>query len=292
MTYCQCYHRNSGYRRNSDANIRNLQRLASLSGDPRDYRAFLQARSRAGLCCNLTGWNAPLMVGLGPERCPCQMKPSLAAATSWRSPPRERIDELFPPELLEAQRDRWLRIGLATGPTDIELAQAGIRLAYETAGLPTEGLQFIWLPNPKEGAERAVELILNKKAGSQVWLQIKNQVDKQVWNQATNQVRHQVWNQVINQVYNQVGSQVWNQVFNQARNQQVCWGSHDASNLSFYDLFSYAGIRAADALRGLSWAAQATGWWWPFEKAVIVTERPTSITPTQIIYPGGWVVNR
>lgn len=74
----------------------------------------------------------------------------------------------------------------------------------------------------------------------------------------------------------QVGAQVWDQVRAQVRAQvyRAGYGQHDAGWLAFYSYFSSAGLATADRIGGL-FAISACGWWWPFEGAVILTERPT-----------------
>jgi hypothetical protein len=60
-------------------------------------------------------------------------------------------------------------------------------------------------------------------------------------------------------------------------------------------------LECVDRLEGLSVVARNAGWWWPLESAVILTERPVSLTRNPdgklhrldepaILYPDGWGV--
>jgi len=226
-----------------------------------------------------------------------------------------KITELFPEAELTQHRDHWLKIGLATGPTDWEKAERGIKLAYEAAGLSAPP-RIVKLRSPSEGAiaalglnqvEKQVKDQVSNQVKNQVWDQVKDQVSNQVWNHVWNQVWHQVrnqvwnhvWNQVSNQVSDQVRNQVWNQVWYQVKDQvgnQVgspgCYGCHDAHLLAQLSIFKT--VQETKKLEGLILLAESTGWFWPYEDLVIMTERPSRILyqndlPVFIEYPDGWI---
>ena len=78
------------------------------------------------------------------------------------------------------------------------------------------------------------------------------------------QVRAQVWAQVRDQV----GDQVY----------RAGYGSHDSGWLSFYSFFlSECAIEDCNKLQPLMNLTENCGWFWPFENAVIFTERPKEI---------------
>jgi hypothetical protein len=233
----------------------------------------------------------------------------------------KRIEKLTPEQAkrMPEFRDAWLNAGLSTERADRQRAQAGVKLAYEAAGLKPPTL-IIWLDSPMAGAIGATLLSNTPKAGAkvrdqvcdqvcdqvrgqvcdqvggqvrgqvwdqvrgQVWGQVWDQVRGQVWDQVGGQVGGQVWDQVGGQVggqvWDQVRGQVWDQVWDQVRGQvgRAVYGQHDAGWLAFYDFFATAcGLESAKRLHGLNEVAQSSGWWWPFEHAVILTERPTEI---------------
>ena len=145
----------------ADESLRTL-----LRRDP-DSPAALRARQRVAGCCAGTGWREPW------ERCPCGLPPCVEEADSWLPPEVDRIDKSLPQELIDAQCERWVRIGLATGPTDRELARAGVTMAYREAGLKPPR-EWIWLESPLQGASQV---------WSQVWSKVRSQVSSQVWSQ-------------------------------------------------------------------------------------------------------------
>ncbi len=148
---------------------------------------------------------------------------------------------------------------------------------------------------------------VRNQVGTQVGNQVLNQVGKSVGNQVGNRVRTQVWNQVGTQVLNQVGksvgTQVRNQVWDQVGNQvwKSVLGQHDSGWISFYDFFRLIGVECTSRLHGLSEVAKSSGWWWPFERACVLTERPNllardvdhrlhSETGPALRYPDGWSI--
>ena len=190
-------------------------------------------------------------------------------------------------------REKWLKIGLSTERANRPRAEAAVKLAYEAGGLKPPKI-VVWLDSPHAGAIGAAILAGTNQAGAQVWDQVGAQVGAQVWDQVGDQVWDQVWAQVRAQVGDQVGAQVGDQVY------RAGYGQHDANWLGFYDFFrEQCGLEAPKKLQGLNEIAASSGWWWPFENAVILTERPTELhhdaegrlhnqDGAALLYPDGW----
>jgi hypothetical protein len=80
------------------------------------------------------------------------------------------------------------------------------------------------------------------------------------------------------------------------------WGQHEAGWLAFYDTFAKLGLSdLTHPLDGLAEVARSAGWWWPFQGAVLLTERPLAIhrdarnrlhfeDGPAVIYPDGFGV--
>ena len=190
-------------------------------------------------------------------------------------------------------RDEWLAVGLSTVPANRAEAERGVRLAYNVAGLEAPSL-MIWVDSPIAGCVGAA-MQVGAQVGDQVW--------DQVWDQVRAQVGDQVWAQVGAQVGAQVRDQVWDQVRDQVRTQvgRAVYGQHDAGWLSVYSTLARENIAGCERLVGIMTVARAAGWWWPFERAVILTERPCrlrrdgrgrlhSTDGAAIQYPDGWGV--
>ncbi|MCK0517907.1 DUF4816 domain-containing protein [Williamsia sp. DF01-3] len=149
-----------------------------------------------------------------------------------------KLNTLAPEQaaLLPQIRDQWIRDGLSTEPANRAAAEAGVRKAYEAAGLEPPRL-VIWLDSPFAGAlgQGFLRSMLSApnsgqvwgqvwdqvwdQVRGQVWGQVWDQVRGQVWDQVWDQVRGQVWDQVSDQVWGQVSDQVWGQVWDQVRGQ-------------------------------------------------------------------------
>lgn len=79
-------------------------------------------------------------------------------------------------------------------------------------------------------------------------------------------------------------------------------GQHDAGALALVDVLDRAvGLRILQSLRGQLLIGRSAGWWWPFEHAVILAERPCALdlardeqgrlhhpTGPVVAYPDGW----
>lgn len=121
---------------------------------------------------------------------------------------------------------------------------------------------------------------VSDQVSDQVWAQVRDEVGAKVSNQVADKVARQVWAQVRDQLTDQVSDQfgakvsdkVWAQV------SRCGYGAHDASWLSFYAYFRHAAnLACCERLRPLIDLSANCGWWWPFERAVILTQRPIAL---------------
>ena len=142
--------------------------------------------------------------------------------------------------LLPVMREKWLKIGLATGPGDVERAKAGVCAAYKVAGLEPPTC-WIVLPSPLHGT-----------IGSWIFTQVRGQVRGQVWDQ--------VWDQE-----QEFFDYSWNDLSNPG------W-------LSFYDYFEKIGINVTpDFQKFRDYCKSGTFMTIFLEGFAIVCPRPTSI---------------
>jgi len=72
---------------------------------------------------------------------------------------------------LPVVRDKWLKIGLSTEPTDRSMAEVAIKKSYNLAGLKDPKF-FIWLDSPFAGAMTSALLTSRALAGNQVLNQV------------------------------------------------------------------------------------------------------------------------
>lgn len=71
--------------------------------------------------------------------------------------------------------------------------------------------------------------------------------------------------------YEQIVEQLWDQI------EECCYGQHELDFLLPYLAFQ-GGNQDTKSLKGHWMIAQSAGWWWPFERAVILTERPIKLS--------------
>jgi len=231
-----------------------------------------------------------------------------------------KITKLTPAQLarIPEVRDQWLATGLSTERADRPRAEAGVRLAYEAAGLEPPKI-IVWLDSPMAGTIGAALLSGTKAAGAQVRAQVRDQVWAQVGAQVGAQVRAQVWDQVGAQVRAQVRAQVWAQVWDQVGDQVRAQVGAQVGDQVWDQVWDQVGAQVGDQVgaqvraqvgdqvgqavygsheapwlafyeffmrhfdlakkaNGLMAVAKACGWVWPFAGCAIITDRPAIIS--------------
>ncbi|MFI6663113.1 DUF6924 domain-containing protein [Streptomyces sp. NPDC050523] len=162
---------------------------------------------------------------------------------------------------------------------------------------------------------------ISTEARDRIWAQVQDQVGKQVRDQVWGQIRDQARgrigahdeNQVWTHIWDHVQSQnLWSQVRDPVRAQvrdqvgaevpRSIPGQHGAELLAGWDyLRTHWSVEEADRLSGIMRVARSAGRWWPFENAVVLTERPTVLhrddqgrlhceTGPAVAYPDGFAV--
>jgi len=209
------------------------------------------------------------------------------------------IESLTPEQeaKLKEYRDKWLDYGLKTEPADRVMAEAAIPTAYTQEGLK-EPLFKIWFDSPWQGAIAAS--VISEVAESVSGKSSLFKVSKKKLPQVIEEVKAALAKRVseINKmdrddpIFDNVRSQV----------QRCGYGLHDASWIAYYDYMgSVLGFDCCDRLKPLMEITKSCGWWWPFDEAVIMTERPCKLfrdddgrlhseLGAAIEYPDGWGV--
>ena len=127
---------------------------------------------------------------------------------------------------------------------------------------------------------------------SQLKAQVKPQIEDPIWTQVWIHIWTQIWTQVWGEKAHagiQLGTQIRAEVIAQVRDQikdQIedllsleahCDGLHDANLLGPYNFMGTELNADTGNLSGLMAAAEHCGWFWPFDGAVIITEKPTEL---------------
>ncbi|MGI5156985.1 DUF6745 domain-containing protein [Microbispora sp. CA-102843] len=192
----------------------------------------------------------------------------------------------------------WERVAFATGEGDHDEASAGVRLAYREAGLP-EPEVIVRLASPAAGAIAAVWLLgteevraameeigfgrLRALDGVDPGVSVRYEVRTVPWESARAEASAALGPAGWAGLWEETGGRLWprvdrlvteirraigdlgGDVLRQATLDAVL-GQHDAPWLS-----------AFEGLEGLKRVARHAGWWWPYERVAIVTDRPAEL---------------
>ncbi|MFD5203966.1 DUF6745 domain-containing protein [Streptomyces sp. NPDC058375] len=176
----------------------------------------------------------------------------------------------------------WRSVAAATGRADRAAAEAGVRSAYRTAGL-AEPDRIIWAASPRAAVE-AVEKLTD--AGRSV----REEVRTRPWAEERRRMYDELGPAGWSALWSATGAQLWETTAALAERIRTgvvadlaprpqdegavrlvlldaVLGQHDAAWLAAFD-------GRGDRLTGLAKVARNAGWWWPYERAVVISERP------------------
>jgi Domain of unknown function (DUF6745) len=215
--------------------------------------------------------------------------------------------------------DLWFDRGLATMPADRATAEEAVRAAYASAGL-TPPERFEWRDSPHAAALAAMALT-PEEAGASVrtklrtrpWAAARAELTAALgaagWAQHWAATSARNWQLINDRVVTPLRTRLAAELTgsDDASDDELAkaritlvdavHGQHDAAWLAaFTDAVSG---KVPDALAGLAGVARAAGWWWPYERVVILTERPTGVHRDNLgrlhhgdgpalSYPDGW----
>ncbi|MEU2132986.1 DUF6745 domain-containing protein [Streptomyces sp. NPDC018352] len=178
--------------------------------------------------------------------------------------------------------DSWRAVAAATGAADRSAAEDGLRLAYRSAGL-AEPERIVWVDSPRAAVE-AVEKLVD--AGRSV----RDEIRTRPWAQERRRMYDELGPVGWSALWSATGAQLWETTAALAERIRAgvvadlaqrpedesdvrlvlldaVLGQHDAAWLAAFD-------GRGDRLDGLAEVARHAGWWWPYERAVVISERP------------------
>lgn len=176
----------------------------------------------------------------------------------------------------------WRSVAAATGRADRAAAEAGVRRAYRTAGL-AEPERIIWAASPRAAVGTVEKL-------TDVGRSVREEVRTRPWADERRRMYDELGPAGWSALWSATGAQLWETTAALAeriragvvadlapRPQDAAavrlvlldavLGQHDAAWLAAFD-------GHGDRLTGLAEVARNAGWWWPYEQAVVITERP------------------
>ncbi|MFE7459012.1 DUF6745 domain-containing protein [Streptomyces sp. NPDC057554] len=176
----------------------------------------------------------------------------------------------------------WRDVAAATGAADRAAAEEGVRRAYRTAGLAEPG-QIVWAQSP-----RAAVGIVEKLADA--GRSVREEVRTRPWAEERRRMYDELGPAGWSALWSATGAQLWETTAALAERIRsgvvadlaprpedegavrlvlldAVLGQHDAAWLAAFD-------GRGDRLTGLAEVARNAGWWWPYENAVVISERP------------------
>lgn len=201
--------------------------------------------------------------------------------------------------------DKWLAIGLTTGPADLAKATLALDKIYKQAELktpttifhvcdPIQGViaamiltkVFEFLPKAKD--KTAVREDLTNSDFAKMAVVINEQVrptlvelmERVLGGSFTEDTAKATWETASNLAYTKINGMKSEDVktaLNECIN-HLNYGNHDANWLSFYDYFKQVcNVDGPEKLEGLIDLAQCCGWWAPYTDVVIIQDRPSEL---------------
>ncbi|QIP83474.1 hypothetical protein GLX30_04675 [Streptomyces sp. Tu 2975] len=189
--------------------------------------------------------------------------------------------------------DKWRAIAAATGPADRSAAEEGVRLAYRAAGLAAPD-RIVWADSPLAGVNAVQELQgpvrsvreevrtrpwaderrrVHDELGPAGWTSLWSGTGALLWD-GTRALAERIRTGVVDALLEKAEEGAADRAAEEARIRGVLLdavlGQHDAAWLAAFD-------GRSDRLTGLARVAEHAGWWWPFENAVVICERPSRL---------------
>ncbi|MFG3489691.1 DUF6745 domain-containing protein [Streptomyces sp. NPDC047972] len=199
--------------------------------------------------------------------------------------------------------DRWRSVAAATGPADRAAAEAGVRLAYRTAGL-AEPARVLWADSPLA----AVALVRGLSGQGR---SVRDEVRTRPWAEERRRLHDALGPAGWAAHWQATGAPLWDLTRGLADRIRAgvteaatgtgpatpagpagastrpepsareatavrlvlldaVLGQHDAAWLAAFD-------GHGDRLAGLAAVAVNAGWWWPFESVAVLCERPVEL---------------
>jgi hypothetical protein len=191
-------------------------------------------------------------------------------------------------------QDSWRAAAAATGPGDRAAAEEGVRLAYRRAGL-AEPERIVWVRSPREAVRMLMtELHPDGSAFGARGAGVRDTVLGAPWAAERENLHRQLGPEGWSRHWRATGAGLWESTrtlvdrvragiveelaTDRREETQVrlllldaALGQHDAAWLCAFEPGDDS------SLGGLAAVARDAGWWWPYEKVVIVSERPLTL---------------
>ncbi|MFJ4897474.1 DUF6745 domain-containing protein [Streptomyces sp. NPDC088727] len=181
--------------------------------------------------------------------------------------------------------DSWRAVAAATGAADRAAAEDGVRLAYRSAGL-AEPEEFVWADSPREAvglvrkladAGRSVREEIRTRPWADERRRLYDELGPAGWSALWSATGAQLW-ETTAALADRIRAAVVSEAAERPEDEpdvrllllDAVLGQHDAAWLAAFD-------GRGDRLDGLAEVARNAGWWWPYERTVVISERPEEL---------------
>ncbi|MEU0371101.1 DUF6745 domain-containing protein [Streptomyces sp. NPDC006283] len=189
--------------------------------------------------------------------------------------------------------DKWRAIAVATGPADRAAAEDGVRLAYRTAGLAAPD-RIVWADSPLAGMHAVRDLAdpgrsvrddvrtrpwaderrrVHDELGPGGWTALWSSTGALLWDSTralAERIRAGAVDALLEKVPQEGPRHAEAETGIRGALLEAILGQHDAAWLAAFD-------GRSERLEGLARVAAHAGWWWPYENAVVICERPSQL---------------
>ncbi|GGV06533.1 hypothetical protein GCM10010275_53210 [Streptomyces litmocidini] len=183
--------------------------------------------------------------------------------------------------------DKWRAVAAATGPADRAAAEAGVRLAYRSAGLAGPE-RILWADSPLAavtllrgltGTGRSVRDEVRTRPWAEERRRLHDALGPAGWAghwQATGAPLWDLTRALVDRIRAAVAEAVEEAEEGAGEGDvrlvllDAVLGQHDAAWLAAFD-------GHGERLAGLAAVAEHAGWWWPYENAAVLCERPVEL---------------
>lgn len=199
-----------------------------------------------------------------------------------------RIDALTDAQLaqMDAHADRWIEVGLRTGPADRERFEAAAKECYRYAGIEWPGV-VVWVPSPlvlaftlaapEDGAvDGAVSWAVGEAVGGAVGEAVRGAVDGAVGGAVNGAVHGAVGEAVDGAVHGAVRRTWYKVIGGQFWAGGWWWGPAHTSYFRDVCQLELPGDTWERA-RAYEATVESACWWFPHRRFVMVCERPSYI---------------
>lgn len=181
----------------------------------------------------------------------------------------------------------WGEVGLATGPTDRAAVEADVRAAYRAAGLAGPE-RVVWAGSPHAGAiaaaaesdrGRPVRAALRTVPWAAARASASEALGPVGWAQVWTAASAGSWRLVVDRVVEPLRRHLIAGLPADATDAvfDAVYGTHEAPWLATFAATAALGVEPHPGLAPLGRVTRGAGWWWPYERVAVLTDRPTDL---------------